>query len=354
MIFNNKIKIANRLVGEGCEPFIIAEMSGNHNQSLDKALTIVEMAKKSGASAIKLQTYTAETLTIDVPGNPDFEINDLDSLWHGNTMHQLYKKAYTPWEWHQAIFQKCHDLGIICFSSPFDNTAVDFLEALNCPCYKVASTENTDTNLLKYIAQTGKPVIVSLGMATISDIELITKTLLDHGCQQAIFLKCTAAYPANPEDANLLTLPHLKQLVGAPVGLSDHTLGIGVAIASVALGGCIIEKHFVLSRDEGGVDSAFSLEPNEFSALVAESQIAYKSLGQVTYGCLSSEDNKRSRRSLYIVEDMKAGELITSKNVRSIRPGYGLAARHLNAVLGKKLKQKATKGTRLQWSLVES
>lgn len=346
------MQINNIQIGKNQKPYIIAEMSGNHNQSLDRALKIVEEAAHSGADAIKLQTYTADTLTID-KSDGDFYLNDPNSLWHGMSMFELYKKAYTPWEWHYEIFEKSKELGITCFSSPFDSTAVDFLESLNCPCYKIASTENTDTNLLKKVAKTGKPVIVSIGMATVEDIGLISDTLQNNGCSKFALLKCTAAYPADPKESNLATIAHLKKLFNCEVGLSDHTLGISVPIAAVALGATIIEKHLTLSRIDGGVDSAFSLEPKEFKALVEETNSASLSIGSISYGSSNSENATLSRRSLYIVENMKAGDILTEKNLRSIRPGYGLQAKYYEIVLGMRINKNVSRGTRLSWGLLK-
>jgi pseudaminic acid synthase len=348
----NKIDIAGRKVGAGCEPFIVAELSGNHNQSLERALAIIDAAAASGAHALKLQTYTADTLTIDKKDG-DFYLDNPDSLWHGMSMYELYQQAYTPWEWHETLFARCKKLGLICFSSPFDVTAVDFLEALNCPCYKIGSTENTDVALLQKVAATGKPVIISTGMATVAELGDMVNIVRNAGCQDLVLLKCTAAYPADPADANLLTIPHMQELLECQIGLSDHTMGIGVAVASVALGVTVIEKHFTLSRDEGGVDAAFSMEPNEFQALISESKVAWLARGQVHYGTVDSENSSLSRRSLYIVQDMQAGDVLTPENLRSIRPGYGLPTRHLEDLLGMRVTQHIERGTRMSWDLVK-
>jgi N-acetylneuraminate synthase len=348
----NEIDIAGRKVGARCEPFVIAELSGNHNQSLERALAIIDAAAASGAHALKLQTYTADTLTIDKKDG-DFYLDNPDSLWHGMSMYELYQQAYTPWEWHETLFARCKKLGLICFSSPFDVTAVDFLEALNCPCYKIGSTENTDVALLQKVAATGKPVIISTGMATVAELGDMVNIVRNAGCQDLVLLKCTAAYPADPADANLLTIPHMQELLECQIGLSDHTMGIGVAVASVALGVTVIEKHFTLSRDEGGVDAAFSMEPNEFQALISESKVAWLARGQVHYGTVDSENSSLSRRSLYIVQDMQAGDVLNPENLRSIRPGYGLPTRHLEDLLGMRVTQSIERGTRMSWDLVK-
>ena len=340
-----EIKILNKKIGQRNSPFIVAEMSGNHNQSLDRALKIVEEAAKCGVSAIKLQTYTADTMTLDVAGD-DFFIDDKSSLWYGESLYALYQKAYTPWEWHKPIMDLCHKLGLICFSTPFDETAVDFLESLNVPCYKVASFENTDLPLIKKIAQTGKPMIIATGMATVSELDETVKTARVNGCNDLILLKCTSSYPAPASDINLLTIPHMKELFDCQVGLSDHTLGIGVSIASVALGATVIEKHFTLSRAEGGVDSAFSIEPEELKNLITEAVNAWRALGQVSYNPTQAEKaSLKFRRSIYISEDVKMGDMLTMENVRIVRPGYGLQPRHINFILGKKASCDLKRGT---------
>ena len=349
----SNFNIAKIKIGANSEPFIIAEMSGNHNQSIDRALQIVEAAAKTGAHALKLQTYTADTMTIDKKGN-EFLISDPKSLWYGKSLYELYQEAHTPWEWHKPIFDRCKELGIICFSTPFDETAVDFLEELNVPCYKIASFENTDTNLLKKVAKTGKPMIISTGMASLSDLELMVKTIREAGCNDFVLLKCTSSYPASPKDSNLLTIPHLREMFNCQVGLSDHTLGIGAAVASVVLGATVIEKHFTLSRADGGVDSAFSLEPAEMKSLVEETKRAWESLGKVNYE--AKGDEKKSlvyRRSLYVVKDMKAGDVFTKENLRAIRPGYGLTPRYYDELLGKKAVGDIKRGTPVSWNLVE-
>jgi len=346
------IEIAGKKVGQAYEPLIVAEMSGNHNQSLERALEIVEAAAAAGAHAIKLQTYTADTLTIDQKDG-DFFLDNPESLWHGMSMYELYQQAYTPWEWHEALFRRSSELGMLCFSSPFDETAVNFLEELDCPCYKIASTENTDIHLLRKVAATGKPVIISTGMATVSDLGEMVSVVTELGCKDLVLLKCTAAYPADPADANLITIPHMQKLFRCQVGLSDHTMGTGVAIAGIALGATVVEKHFTLARSEGGVDSTFSMEPDEFSLLVKESKIAWQARGTVRYGTVASEDSHLSRRSLYVVQDLKKGDILTTENLRSIRPGYGLPVKHLDALLGMAVTQKVKRGTRMSWDLVK-
>lgn len=348
------MKIGNREIKKGVKPFVIAEMSGNHNQSLEKALKIVEAAAKCGVDALKIQTYTADTMTLDISEN-EFFIEDKNSLWKGNSLYKLYEQAHTPWDWHKAIFDKCKELGIIGFSSPFDATAVDFLEKLDVPLYKIASFENTDLPLIRKVAATKKPVIISTGMANVAEIFEAVKTLKDGGCENIILLKCTSEYPALPEDANLLTIPHLRELFSdCEIGLSDHTMGIGVAIAGVALGATVIEKHFTLDRKEGGVDSAFSMEPAEMKSLVVESEIAAKAVGKVYYGISAKEKSSlRFRRTLYLSKDVKAGEIISAENMRAIRPGLGLSPKYYDILLGKTLKKDLKKGTPLSWDLIE-
>lgn len=339
-------------VGAGHPPFIIAEMSGNHNQSLERALQIVEAAAATGAQCIKLQTYTADTLTLDVRRS-EFVISDPASLWKGRSLHDLYQEAHTPWEWHAPIMQRAEELGLICFSSPFDETAVDFLETLNVPAYKIGSFECTHVPLLKRVAATGKPVILSTGMASVAEIDQAVKTLRAHGCTDLVLLKCTSTYPSTPENTNLLTLPHLRTLFGCPVGLSDHTHGIGVSVAAVALGACVLEKHFTLSRAEGGVDSAFSMEPAEMSALVAETKRAWQALGQVHYGPTAAEKIAVTRRrSIYLSQDVKAGDILTQDNLRIVRPGHGLEPAQMDLVLGRQINRAAEKGTPLTWDLL--
>lgn len=338
--------IKNIPIGAGYKPFIIAEMSGNHNQSLERALTIVDAAAGCSVQAIKLQTYTPDTMTIKGVN----VIEDDKSLWNGKELYDLYSEAYTPWEWHQAIFNRAEELGLIAFSTPFDETAVDFLESLNVPAYKVASFENTDWPLLRKIAQTGKPVIMSTGAATIAQLDEAVKVLRDNGCTELVLLKCTSSYPATPESTNLMTIPHMRELFDCEVGLSDHTMGTGVSVASVALGVRVIEKHFTLSRADGGVDSAFSMEPDELKALVVESERAYQALGKVSYGVQKSEEkNLLYKRSIYFSKDLYKGDVITSENIRIIRPGLGLPTKFYDLVLGKTVKIDTQAGSPMQW-----
>ncbi len=344
-----ELHIAGRIIGLNTKPFIVAEMSGNHNQSLERALQIVAAAAKAGAHAIKLQTYTADTMTLNATTD-DFLINDDKSLWKGKNLYQLYQEAHTPWDWHPAIFKRAQELGMICFSSPFDETAVDFLETLNVPCYKIASYEVTDLPLLKKVAATKKPVIVSTGMSTVQEIETAIHTLQNNGCNEIVILKCTSTYPASPENTNILTIPDMRQKFGVEVGLSDHTMGIGVAVASVALGATVIEKHFTLSRAEGGVDAAFSMEPAELAQLVQETERAWLALGKVTYGA-SNEEQKylRFRRSIYVSQPIKKGEKFTKENIKIIRPGFGLSPKDYETILGKQATQDLAFGKALAW-----
>ncbi len=352
MTNDKMIHIAGRFIGPDAPPFVIAEMSGNHNQSLDRALEIVDAAAATGAHAIKLQTYTADTITLDVREG-EFFIDDEKSLWKGNSLHDLYKKAHTPWEWHTPIMQRAKELGLICFSSPFDETAVDFLESLDVPAYKIASFENNHLPLIRKVAATGKPMIISTGMATLTELDEAVTAARQAGCENLILLKCTSTYPASPENTNLLTIPHLRQLFNCEVGLSDHTMGVGVSVAAVVHGATVIEKHFTLNRADGGVDSAFSLEPAEMKSLVIETERAWQALGQVTYG--PTEAEKKSlvfRRSLYIAEDMKAGDIFTPENLRIVRPGHGLAPRYYEQILGKKIIVDADKGVPVAWQML--
>ena len=341
----NDIKVGHITIGVNHKPFVIAEMSGNHNQSLDRALQLVDAAAEAGAHALKLQTYTADTITM----KGAHTINDANSLWNGKELHDLYKEAYTPWEWHKAIFDRAKEKGMIAFSSPFDETAVDFLESLNVPLYKIASFENTHHPLLVKVAKTGKPVIVSTGVSSIADIDESVRVLKNNGCKDIILLKCTSTYPATPENTNLNTIPHLSQLHNCIVGLSDHTMGIGASVAAVALGARVIEKHFTLRRADGGVDSAFSLEPEELKALVTETERAFLALGKIQYGVQKIEEKSIFfKRSIYVAEDIKAGELFSEKNLRVIRPGDGLAPKYYFQIIGKKATKAYSKGTPLK------
>jgi len=327
-------------------------MSGNHNQSLERALAIVDAAVAAGVDAIKIQTYTAETMTLDIDTG-EFFIADPNSLWKGESLYHLYEKAHTPWEWHKPIFDRCKELGIMGFSTPFDDTSVDFLEQLGVPCYKIASFENVDLPLIRKVARTGKPIIASTGMTTVSELADLVQTARDNGCTDLTLLKCTSSYPSSPEGTNLRTIPHMRELFGCDVGLSDHTLGIGVAVASVALGATVIEKHFTLSRADGGVDAAFSLEPGEMAQLVRECRAAALAMGEVRYEM--AEQEKKSlqfRRSLYIAEDMRAGDVLTEKNLRRIRPGHGLSPKHYDALLGQKVRCDVKRGTPMSWALL--
>lgn len=346
----DNIQLGQRTIGKNHRPFIIAEMSGNHNQSLERALAIVDAAAAAGADAIKLQTYTADTMTINARHGL-FNIDDKNSLWNGQSLYQLYQIAHTPWDWHEAIFERAKSKGMIAFSSPFDASAVDFLETLDVPLYKVASFENTDHPLLKRIAQTGKPVIMSTGLTQLSELDESVRVLRQNGCQQLVLLKCTSTYPASPKNSNIRTITHMQQLFDdVLIGLSDHTMGIGVPVAAVALGASVIEKHFTLSRADGGVDSAFSLEPDELRALVVETKRAFQAMGRVQYGVQEVEkDNKRFKRSVYVVKDIKIGEAFDLSNLRVIRPGDGLAPKYFEGLLGKKSKIEVKAGTPLSW-----
>jgi len=344
--------INDRVIGLDHKPFVIAEMSGNHNQDFDRALEIVEAAAKSGAHALKLQTYTADTITLDVIES-EFFIDDKESLWKGKSLHELYQEAHTPWEWHEPIMKRANELGMICFSSPFDDTAVDFLEELNVPAYKIASFENTHLPLIKKVASTGKPMIISTGMASIAELDEAVRTAREAGCKQLVLLKCTSTYPASPEDSNISTIPHMRELFNCEVGLSDHTMGIGGAVAAVALGATVIEKHFTLSRADGGVDSAFSMEPEEMKQLVIETERAWQSLGVLKYGPAEAEKGSlKFRRSLYITQDMEAGEVFTPENLRSIRPGLGLPPKYYDELLGNKINRAVKKGSPMSWDMV--
>lgn len=347
------INIGGRQIGLGHAPFVIAEMSGNHNQSLDRALDIVEAAAKSGAHALKLQTYTADTMTLDMDEG-EFFISDPNVIWKGASLHTLYHQAHTPWEWHKPIFDRAKELGMLAFSTPFDESAVDFLESLDVPAYKIASFENTDLPLIRKVAATGKPMIISTGMASVAELDESVRAAREAGCKDLILLKCTSTYPATPENTNIRTIPHLRDLFGTEVGLSDHTMGIGVAVASVALGATVIEKHFTLARADGGVDSAFSMEPAEMASLVVESERAWQALGRVTYGAASAQEEKSKiyRRSLYIARDLKAGEVLDVSSVRAIRPGLGLAPKFIDMVMGKSVKRDVSRGTPVSWDLI--
>jgi pseudaminic acid synthase len=343
------IKIAHHTIGLNHSPFIIAEMSGNHNQSLERALEIVDAAALAGAHAIKLQTYTADTITM----KGAYTIHDENSLWNGKELHELYQQAYTPWEWHQPIFERAKEKGLISFSSPFDETAVDFLETLDVPAYKIASFENTHLPLIRKVAQTGRPIIISTGVSSISDIDEAVRLLRKEGCENFILLKCTSTYPATPENTNINTIPHLSNLYNCLVGLSDHTMGIGVSVAAVALGARVIEKHFTLRRADGGVDSVFSLEPDELKALVDETKNAFLALGEISYGVQQAEEkSKFFKRSIYVSKDIAVGDVFTNDNLKIIRPGDGLAPKFIDVVIGKKAKVSIKAGTPLNWDIL--
>lgn len=328
------IEIAGRLIGREHPPFVIAEMSGNHNQSLERALAIVDAAARAGAHAIKLQTYTAETMTLDMRGG-SFEVSDAESLWSGQNLHSLYQQAHTPWLWHDPIMARAQELSLICFSSPFDETAVDFLEDLDVPAYKVASFEANHLPLIRKIASTGKPLIISTGMASVAELEQAVRTARHVGCRQLVLLKCTSTYPALPDHMNLRTIPHMRQLFDCEVGLSDHSMGVGVSVAAVALGATVIEKHFTLARSEGGVDSAFSLEPDELAQLISETERAWKSLGRVRYGPTEAEEKSLLlRRSIYVTADIEEGDIFTTDNIQIIRPGDGAPPSLYPSILG--------------------
>ncbi|KPA15011.1 pseudaminic acid synthase [Candidatus Magnetomorum sp. HK-1] len=346
----DNIKILNHIIGNNYPPFIVAEMSGNHNQSLSHAFRIIEAAARAGCHALKIQTYTADTMTLD-SNKKEFFIDDKQSLWKGNSLYNLYQNAHTPWEWHESIFNRCKELGIIGFSTPFDKTSLDFLETLDVPLYKISSFENTDLPLIERIATTGKPMIISTGMATLSELDEAVKTARKGGCKKLILLKCNSSYPSLPEESNLLTICNMKELFNTIVGISDHTLGIGTAIASVALGARVIEKHFTISRDEGGVDSAFSMEPQEMKMLVEESYRAFKSLGSVQYGVTENEiSNKRFRRSIYAVQHIEKGQNFSQTNIRILRPASGLEPKYYKLILEKKAKKTVKKGSPISWN----
>ena len=350
---NTTIDIAGRKVGLDHPPFVIAEMSGNHNQSLYRALEIVDAAAAAGAHALKLQTYTADTMTLDI-AEGDFVITDPNSLWHGRTLYDLYQEAHTPWDWHKPIFERARNHGMIPLSTPFDDSAADFLESLEAAVYKIASFENTDLPLVRKVASKGKPMIISIGMATLAEIDETVRAARSAGCQDIILLQCTSTYPATPENTNLATIPHMRTAFGCEVGLSDHTMGVGASVASVALGATVIEKHFTLARADGGVDSAFSLESQEMASLVIESERAWQAIGRAQYGAVSAQEAKSLafRRSLYVTADVAAGEAFTKDNVRAIRPGFGLAPKWQDIVLQRTAKQPIKRGTPLSWELL--
>lgn len=352
MATNTGFDIGGRRIGRDAPPFVIAEMSGNHNQSLERSLELVDAAARSGAHALKIQTYTPDTMTLDIDTG-DFFVADNKNLWHGTTLYKLYAQAHTPWEWHPAIFERAAKHGLIAFSSPFDASAVDFLESLDVPCYKIASFENTDIQLIRKVASTGKPVIISTGMASVAELGEAVAAARESGCRDLVLLKCTSSYPAPADDTNIMTIPHMRELFGCEVGLSDHTMGVGVGVASVALGASVIEKHFTLARADGGVDSAFSLEPHELESLVLETERAWRSLGAVSYGPTAAEmKSLMYRRGLRITADLAQGDVLTPANVRAIRPGGELSSKYLDVVLGRKVKVAVPRGAPLSWEML--
>lgn len=347
------ISIEGRQIGLEHQPYIIAEMSGNHDGSIDRALEIVEMAAASGAHAVKMQTYTADTMTLDVD-RPEFQITNPASLWYGRSLYDLYEEAHTPWEWHAPIMERARKLGLSCFSTPFDHSAVDFLESLDVPAYKIASFENIDLPLIRKVASTGKPMIISTGMASFDEIDEAVAAARDGGCGDLVLLKCTSAYPARPEHADLQTIASLRERYSCEAGLSDHTLGVATAIAAVALGATVIEKHVTMSRADGGVDSAFSLEPSELEELVDQTDISRKSIGRVHLGPSEQEISAlEKRRSLYFAADIRAGDPLDGDNVRSIRPGLGLAPKYYDEIIGATAAVDIARGTPTSWDLIE-
>ena len=348
-----KFSLGNITVDAESPPFILGELSGNHNGSLDQALAIVDAIADSGAHGVKLQTYTADTMTLDL-AEGEFRIDDPNSMWNGQTLYQLYERAHTPWDWHEAIFDHAHKRGLVAFSSPFDATAVDFLESLNVPAYKIASFEIVDLPLIRLVAATGKPVVISTGMASLAEIDEAVHAAREAGCEQLCLLKCTSSYPANPKSSNIATIPYLREKFGCEVGLSDHTLGIGVAVASVALGASVIEKHVTLDRTAGGVDDAFSLQPDELRALVTETRTAHQAIGQIQTAPTEEEQGSLVfRRSLYICEDLKPGDKLTRENLRAIRPGKGLPPKHLDELIGRSVRIAVSRGTPASWGLLD-
>ncbi len=349
---NKEIKIGDRIIGEKSPAFIIAEMSANHLMNFDRAAAIIKAAKDAGADAIKLQTYTPDTITLNSDA-PWFQITQ-GTIWDGTTLHKLYETAYTPWEWQPKLKKIAEDMGLVFFSSPFDLSSVDFLEELDVPAYKVASFEITDIPFIKKIALTKKPVIISTGIAYLADIELALQTLKEAGNENVILLKCTSAYPAPYEDINLKTIPSMMEVFDCLVGLSDHTMGNAVAGAGVALGAKVVEKHLTLRRDDGGADAAFSMEPEEFREMVENIRLIEKAMGKVTYELTDKQKKSREHsRSLFVAEDMKAGDVFTEKNLRSVRPSCGLHTQYYEEILGKRITRDACLGTPMSWDLVD-
>ncbi len=346
-----EIRIGHKRVGDRQRPFIIAEMSANHHSSLDRALQIVEAAAEAGADALKIQTYTADSMTLNLDSG-DFFIADDSSLWKGQSLYRLYQQAATPYAWHQAIFDKCKAVGLIGFSSPFDIEAVDFLEQFDVPCYKIASFENIDLPLIQRAASTGKPLIISTGLATLAEIDEAVRTVRQAGCDQFVLLKCTSTYPAEPKQSHIATIPHMKAAFQCPVGLSDHTLGIGAALSAIGMGASVIEKHLTLSRQDKSADAVFSMEPSEFKQLVEEAERGWKAIGNIRYGPEGMEAKSlQFRRTLYVVEDLRKGERITSRHIKAIRPGGGLPPKYESVILGMKVTKPVRKGTPVSWDL---
>lgn len=346
------MKIGDRTIGPDSRPYLIAEMSANHNGSLERALELVEAAQAAGADAIKLQTFTADTMTLDCK-EPGFVIDDPDSLWHGRQLYDLYADAHLPWEWHRPILERARELGIACFSSPFDETAVDFLEEIGMPAYKIASFELVDLPLIERVARTGKPMIMSTGMATVAEIGEAVAAARAAGNEDIVLLKCTSTYPATPENTNIATIPNMRETFGTLVGLSDHTMGCGVSVAAVGLGAVLIEKHFTLARADGGLDSAFSMEPDELRQLREETERAWQAVGQISYGGTKAEDQSRMfRRSLYITRDLEAGETIDEDAVRAIRPGFGLPPKFRGQIVGRRVGRAVRRGSPVSWDML--
>jgi pseudaminic acid synthase len=350
-VMKRQFKIGNRIIGENYPVYIIAELSANHNQDFNQAVQLIKAAREAGVDAIKLQTYTPDTMTIDCDN--EYFRHGKGSLWEGKILYELYKEAYTPWEWQPKLKEIANDLGMELFSTPFDKTAVDFLEKMDVPAYKIASFELVDIPLIQYVAKAGKPIIMSTGMATLAEIDEAVTAAREAGCKEIALLKCTSAYPADPAEMNLRTIPHMAEAFGLPVGLSDHTLGIAVPVTAVALGACIVEKHFTLSRSIPGPDSAFSLEPQEFKQMVDAIRTAEKALGEVSYEVTEHEAASRVfRRSLFVVKDMKAGDVFTEENIRSIRPSHGLPPKYFEQLLGKAVNQDVKRGMVLRWEML--
>lgn len=346
-----EFKLGSHTIGPNHPPFIVAELSGNHNGSIDKALKLIEQAKEAGVHAVKFQTYTPDTITLNIREGA-FLVDDPSSLWKGRNLYDLYIEAHTPWEWHEILFEKARDLGLVAFSTPFDETAVDFLETLNVPCYKIGALEIIDLPLIKKVAATKKPLILSVGATNFKEVEEAVFAAREAGCEDLVLLKCPKAYPADPAHFNLRTLPHMAETFDVLVGISDHTLSLGVPLASIAFGCCWIEKHFTGARAEGGVDSAFSSEPREFKFLVEESKIVWEALGRVQYDVLPSEELERMfRPSLYFVEEVKAGTIVKPHHIRSVRPAGGLLPKEIDKIVGSKLKRDVKYGTPVSWDL---